>query len=206
MQIADAIFFVVILIISVVIHEVSHGYVAELYGDDTARRAGRLTLNPLKHLDLFGSIILPLMLVLIQSPFLFGWAKPVPYDPRNLRDRKWGTFWVASAGILSNFFLAIFFGLILRFLVAEGSPPQIIFIVSSIILINLGLGIFNLIPIPPLDGSKLLFSLLPESALPTLMFLERYSLIILLVFIFLLSGYLYPILTFLYTLITGMVA
>ena len=205
MQLADAIFFIAILIISVVIHEISHGYVAERFGDDTARNAGRLTLNPLKHLDMFGSIILPFMLILVQSPFLLGWAKPVPYDPRNFSNRKWGTFWVAAAGILANFFLAIFFGLILRFLIMQGSSSQIVYIVSSIILTNLGLGIFNLIPIPPLDGSKILFSLLPESAFSTLVFLERYSLIILLVFVFFLSQYLYPVLAFLYTLITGIV-
>jgi len=203
MQVADAIFFIVILIVSVVIHEVSHGFVAERFGDDTARRAGRLTLNPLKHLDIFGSIILPLVLVLTHSPFLFGWAKPVPYNPNNLSNRKWGTFWVSAAGVLSNFFLAIFFGIILRFLVAQGGSPQAVYIISSIVLINIGLGIFNLIPIPPLDGSKILFSLLPESSYSILVFLERYSLILLLIFIFFLSSYLFPILSFLYYLITG---
>lgn len=205
MQAADTIFFIIILIVSVVIHEISHGYVAELFGDDTARRAGRLTLNPLKHLDMFGSIILPLLLVILQSPFLLGWAKPVPYNPLNLSNRKWGTFWVSAAGVLANFFIAIFFGILLRFLVSGGAPAQAIFILSSIVLMNLGLGIFNLIPIPPLDGSKLLFSVLPDSAYPTLVFLERYSLIILVAFVFLLSSYLFPVMSYLYTLITGIV-
>ena len=103
MQAIDTIFYIAILIMSVVIHEVSHGFVAEYFGDKTARFAGRLTLNPLKHLDLFGSVILPIFMYL-SFGFAFGWAKPVPYNPDNLRDRKWGTLWVAAAGIISNIF------------------------------------------------------------------------------------------------------
>ena len=97
---------------SVVIHEVAHGFMAEYFGDQTARYAGRLTLNPLKHLDMFGSILLPAILVLTQSPFLFGWAKPVPYNEANLSNKKWGTIAVAGAGVLANFSIAIFFGII----------------------------------------------------------------------------------------------
>ena len=148
---------------SVVIHEVSHGFVALRFGDKTALYAGRLTLNPLKHLDMFGSIILPAFLVLTHSPFLFGWAKPVPYNPNNLTNRKWGTIAVAAAGVLANLFMAILFGLILRFSINSVVPTNFVSIISSIVLINLGLAIFNLIPIPPLDGSKILFSLLPSS-------------------------------------------
>src|ERR1035437_135579 len=114
MDATNAIFYIAILIMSIVIHEVSHGFMAEYFGDNTARNAGRLTLNPIKHLDLFGSILLPAVLVLSHSPFLFGWAKPVPYNPNNLRDRKWGTIWVAAAGILANFLIAIVFGIIIR--------------------------------------------------------------------------------------------
>ena len=100
---------------SVVIHEVSHGFMAEYFGDDTARDAGRLTLNPIPHLDIFGSIILPAVLVLAHSPFLFGWAKPVPYNPNNLRNKKWGTVAVAAAGILANLAIAIFFCSLINF-------------------------------------------------------------------------------------------
>ena len=201
----DTIFFIVILIMSVVIHEVSHGFVAEKFGDSTARDLGRLTLNPLKHLDIFGSILLPALLIITHSPFLFGWAKPVPYNPNNLTNRKWGTFWIAIAGILANLFIAIFFGLILRFLVAGNVVvAESVFIISTIVLINLGLAIFNLIPIPPLDGSKILFSLLPASFYSTVAFLEQYSLFLLLAFIIFFSNYLYPILTFMYSLITGL--
>lgn len=187
---------------SVVIHEVSHGFVAFRFGDKTALYAGRLTLNPIKHLDPIGSVILPLFLILTNSSFLFGWAKPVPYNPNNLTDKKWGTVAVASAGVLSNFFIAILFGLILRFF-GEVSP-KLSFIVSSIVLVNLGLGIFNLVPVPPLDGSKILFSLLPRSFYPVISFLEQYSLVVILIFIVFLSDNLRPILSYLYKLITGL--
>ncbi len=189
---------------SVVIHEVSHGFIALRFGDKTALYAGRLTLNPLKHLDLFGSIILPAFLILTHSSFLFGWAKPVPYNPNNLTNKKWGTIAVASAGILANLTIAIFFGLILRFSINSAVSISFISIISSIILINLGLAIFNLIPIPPLDGSKILFSLLPNSFYSIISFFERYSLVLIVIFIVFFVNYLYPILTFLFHLITGL--
>ncbi len=189
---------------SVVIHEVSHGFVALRFGDKTALYAGRLTLNPLKHLDIFGSIILPAFLVLTHSPFLFGWAKPVPYNPNNLTNKKWGTVAVASAGILANLFIAVFFGLILRFSINSAVSVNFVSIISSIILVNLGLAIFNLVPIPPLDGSKILFSLLPNYLYRTISFLEQYQLVLIVIFIVFFADYLYPILTFLFHLITGL--
>ena len=189
---------------SVVIHEVSHGFMALRFGDKTALYAGRLTLNPLKHLDLFGSIILPAFLVLTHASFLFGWAKPVPYNPNNLTNRKWGTIAVASAGILANLSLAVFFGLILRFSLNSIVSVNFVSIISSIVLINLGLAIFNLVPIPPLDGSKILFSFLPRSFYRVISFFEQYSLVLIVVFIIFFADYLYPILTFLFHLITGL--
>ena len=189
---------------SVVVHEVSHGFVAELLGDRTARHARRLTLNPLRHLDPFGSIILPALLVLSHAGFVVGWARPVPYNPDNLRNRKWGTIAVASAGIIANFFIAILFGTILRFSVNFSFPAGFGFIVSSIIIVNLALALFNLVPIPPLDGSKILFNLLPESFYHLADFLERYSLIFLIIFIVFFSNYLFPMLAYLYHLITGL--
>ncbi|MEI6580918.1 MAG: site-2 protease family protein [bacterium] len=203
MQATDAIFYILILIMSVVIHEVSHGFVAEYFGDKTARFAGRLTLNPLKHLDMFGSILLPALLVITQSPFLFGWAKPVPYNPENLRNKKLGTIAIASAGVLANLFIALMFGLILRFSLGMNVPNGFDFIVSSIVVVNLGLAIFNLIPIPPLDGSKIFFNLLPRSFYGLTSFFENYSFVLLIVFIVFFSNYLYPVLIFLFRLITG---
>jgi len=211
MDATNAIFYVVILIMSVVIHEVSHGFMAEYFGDNTARNAGRLTLNPIPHLDIFGSIILPAILVITGSPFLFGWAKPVPYNPNNLSNRKWGTMWVAAAGILTNFFIAIVFGIVIRLAPSFGLPPYDILsphpfyvITSAIVAVNIVLGVFNLVPIAPLDGSKILFSFLPERAFSLMLAYEQYSLILLLVFIVFFSNYLYPILAFLFHLITGL--
>ena len=114
MDTINTIFYIVILILSVIIHEVSHGFMAEKFGDKTARFAGRLTMNPLKHLDLFGSVILPLMLIITKAGFLIGWAKPVPYNPNNLTNRKWGTVAVAGAGILANLVIAIVFSIFIR--------------------------------------------------------------------------------------------
>ena len=204
MQGIDAIFYISILIMSIVIHEVSHGFMAERFGDNTARNAGRLTLNPIKHLDLFGSILLPTILILSKTGFIFGWAKPVPYNPNNLSNRKWGTVWVAAAGILANFFITIVFGLIIRFSSGFALPSGFYFRTSAIVIVNLALGIFNLVPIPPLDGSKILFSFLPDRAFSFILAYEQYSLILLLVFIVFFSDYLYPILTFLFHLITGL--
>lgn len=204
MDATNAIFYVAILIMSVVIHEISHGFMAEYFGDKTARHAGRLTLNPIKHLDLFGSILLPAFLVISNAGFLFGWAKPVPYNPYNLSDRKWGTIAVASAGVLANFFIAILFGFILRFATSFGVPPEFYFIVSAIVVVNLGLAIFNLVPIPPLDGSKIFLSFLPRSMDRTIEIFEQYSIIILIVFVVYFSKYLYPILSFLFNLLTGL--
>lgn len=203
MQPIDIIFYILILLFSIVIHEVSHGFMAEYFGDDTARNQRRLTLNPIPHIDPVGSIILPALLVLTHAPFFFGWAKPVPYNPNNLRDLKWGTFWVAAAGIISNILIAIVFGIILRLVAPHNPPESLYFILSIIVLMNLALALFNLVPIPPLDGSKILFSLLPRSFYPLIVFLEQYALVLLLIFIVFFVDYLYPILAILYYLITG---
>jgi len=204
----DGIFYIAILVMSVVIHEISHGFMAEYFGDPTARFAGRLTLNPLKHLDPFGSVILPAFLVLSGSSILFGWAKPVPYNPDNLTDKKWGTVAVASAGVLANLLIAITFGIIMRFIPSFNLNATIsedlYFITTIIVVTNLALAVFNLIPIPPLDGSKILFSLLPVSFSNAIIFIEQYALVLLLIFIVFFSEFLFPIIAFLFYLITGL--
>ncbi|MEK7459908.1 MAG: site-2 protease family protein [Patescibacteria group bacterium] len=202
MSAIDAIFFIAILIMSVVIHEISHGFVAEQYGDKTARHAGRLTLNPIVHLDFFGSILLPAFLY-FTTGFAFGWAKPVPYNPDNLSPRKMGNIAVAAAGVVANLFIAIFFGLILRFTLHSQMSEGFYLIISSIVKLNLALAIFNLVPIPPLDGSKIIFPLLPKSLDSIISTIEQYSFIFLIIFIVFFLEYLYPILTFLFHFITG---
>src|SRR3989344_2176177 len=151
----DTVFSILILVMSVVIHEVCHGYAAEALGDPTARYAGRLTLNPLKHLDPIGSFIVPFVLSLIPPYIVFGWAKPVPVNPYNLKNGKWGEVLVSAAGPLSNLALALIFGLMIRFNDALQFFPQSFFsIATSVVLINLLLAVFNSVPIAPLDGSK----------------------------------------------------
>lgn len=198
----DYIFPIIIFIFSVIIHEVSHGYVAYMQGDNTAKFAGRLTLNPIPHIDMFGSIILPLLLIFSGSPMVIGWAKPVPFNPYNLRNQKWGEALVALAGPLSNIFIAVVFGLLIRFSVF----PDLINPFIYIVFINLVLATFNLVPIPPLDGSKILFSVLPYSMNNVRGFLEKNGFVLLLLFIFFLWKFVYPLIGIEFSLITGMSA
>jgi len=156
-------FFFLALIFSIIIHEVSHGFVAEMLGDPTARLQGRLTLNPIPHIDLVGTIFVPSLLVLLHAPFLFGWAKPVPYNPYNLKNQKWGEAWVAGAGPGVNILLALVFGLIARFGFGV-LPHTFVMLAGLVVFINILLAFFNLLPIPPLDGSKLLRAVLPYRA------------------------------------------
>ena len=186
MQAIDGIFYVVILIMSVVVHEFAHGYTAYLLGDNTARIQGRLTLNPLKHLDIFGSVLLPLLLVISKAGFVIGWARPVPYNPNNLRNGRNGNIMVSVAGILANLFIAILFGLMIRFATQLGLPPYTSLpihpfykITSIIVLTNLVLALFNIIPIPPLDGSRVIVALLPSRFQQVERFLDSYGFVIL---------------------------
>ncbi len=185
-----------ILIMSVVIHEVSHGYAALMLGDPTAKFAGRLTLNPMRHLDPWGSVLIPFLLVISQAGILFGWAKPVPYNPYNLRNQKYGPAIVGAAGPLSNLALALLAGIMMRaFFVTGVFEGLIIQILAIIIFINILLMVFNLLPIPPLDGSKLLFAILPVSE-HTKMMLDQYGFVILIAFIFLFGSLLQTMVLF----------
>jgi Zn-dependent protease len=156
----DIILTLVVLILSIIAHEVAHGYAANALGDPTAKLAGRLTLNPLAHIDPLGSIIIPGLLVITSSPILFGWAKPVPYNPYNLRNQRWGEAIVAVAGSATNILLAIIFALIIRFGANVLSANTLGFL-ATIAFVNLFLGCFNLIPFPPLDGFTVLRGILP---------------------------------------------
>lgn len=202
----EAIFFLIILIFSVMIHEIAHGYAAEMSGDPTARLAGRLTLNPVSHIDPMGSIIVPVLLYFGSGgAFAFGWAKPVPYNPHNLKNFKWGTVAVGLAGVLSNLFIATVFGLIVRFHdvfgISAGSP--FLMMIGTIVLVNLILAVFNTIPFPPLDGARVLFALLPYRFQYIHDYLEQ-NWIFFLIFVFFLSQYLIsPAVSFLLHLIIG---
>lgn len=153
-------FTIVVLILSIIVHEVAHGYAANALGDPTARLAGRLTLNPVPHVDVFGSLLIPGLLVLTQSPFLFGWAKPVPYNPYNLSNKRWGEAIVGIAGVATNLGIAVIFALIARYTFSAGME-EFATIAATIVYVNLFLGLFNLIPFPPLDGFTVLRGLLP---------------------------------------------
>ena len=189
-------FLYIVVIISAVFHEFMHGWMANNLGDSTAKDLGRLTLNPLKHIDLIGTLLLPLFLILTTNGGFIGWAKPVPYNPYNLTDRKFGSTKVAFAGPAANFFMALIFGLIVRFIPLNST----LFVTFSwITYINLALGFFNLIPVPPLDGSKLLIDLFPKSAI----FVMRFS--VFGIFFALLIGFfiLSPLSSLFFSLITG---
>jgi Zn-dependent protease len=215
-------FYFLTLVYSVIIHEVSHGMVALWLGDLTAKYADRLNLNPLKHIDPFGSVILPILLA-ITTGFAFGWAKPVPYNPYNLRNQKWGPTWVALAGPASNLLLATLAALIAKLLplpllaktdilsrfvgviggradflerfglfaaALSGSLSGIFFgLLLLVIFWNVVLACFNILPVPPLDGSKLLYALVPMRE-RTVFILEQYGLFLLIFVIFFFS---YPI-------------
>jgi len=179
---------IIVLIMSVVVHEVSHGYAAYWLGDPTAKYAGRLNFNPVNHLDLFGSFIVPGILMITGSPFLFGWAKPVPFNPYNLRNQKWGPAIVGLAGPFSNLIMAIVAGMLTRTMLVFGVVDGFILQLLSItVFINILLMVFNMLPIPPLDGSKLLFAAVPISD-HTKMTLERYGFVFLLIFLVLFQG------------------
>lgn len=197
------IFYIIVLLYSVVIHEVSHGLMADSLGDPTAKNLGRLTLNPLRHMDMFGSFLLPLLLFVAQAPFIIGYAKPVPYNPQNLSDKKYGPAKVALAGPASNIALALIFGLSLRLMPDIFTSSLIPELFSFIIVLNLVLAVFNLFPIPPLDGHWLLMTFLPARFNAFKVFVYKYSLPLLFVFIIFIFPLIFPLVAIIFRLITG---
>lgn len=195
-----AVFSVLVLIFSIVAHEVSHGYAALALGDKTALYAGRLTMNPLKHIDPIGSIVVPIMTMM--AGIGFGWAKPVPYNPAFLRDKRWGDTKVALSGPLTNLGIAFAFALLARFGVGS-IPEQALTLMTIVVWINIALAVFNMIPVPPFDGSKLLLNLLPYRYRYVFEYMERYWFAILVVIVLFAPTIISPLVRFVFTLFMG---
>lgn len=195
-------FSLIIILLSVVIHEYAHGWMADRLGDSTARDAGRLVLNPIAHIDLWGSILMPAMIFFSTGgSLIFGYAKPVPFNPYNLRDQKYGVAKVALAGPAANFLVALSLGLLLRFF--PGISSDLVMSIAAIIQINLVLFVFNLLPIPPLDGSKVLMPFLPYNLQEKLISIEQYGMYIVLIFALFGFHLIIPIIDLLFKLIIG---
>lgn len=218
------------LVLAITFHEAAHGYVALKKGDPTAKMVGRVTLNPLVHIDPIGTVLLPAFLILTRSPFLFGWAKPVPVNFRLLRDQKRDPIYVAAAGVVTNLALAAISGLLFRFIgfmdpyairkaVYQGyaaqadGVAQMIFVPVALMCVasirwNVLLAIFNLIPIPPLDGGRIAVGLLPYGPSQALASVERYGIILVIVlFMFdpfgIIRGIIYPVMNLLFSIFLG---
>lgn len=168
---------------AVVIHECSHAFVAYKLGDSTAKRMGRLTLNPIAHIDPFGTVVLPILLILMKAPVLFGWAKPVPINFASLHNPKRDMIWVGLAGPASNLLFALIASLLLK--AGLKNIPVAAFILESMMVLNVVLAVFNLIPLPPLDGSRVLVGLLPMRFAMFVIQLERYGFLILFALLYL---------------------
>lgn len=176
----NLIIIILVFLPAVILHEYAHGWVAYKLGDPTAKLAGRLTLNPIKHIDPVGTILLPAFLILMRSPILFGWAKPVPVNFLNLYRPKRDMLWVGIAGPVVNIFLAVTLSLLLKLELSDGLRD----ILGLAILVNLILAVFNMLPIPPLDGSRLVMSLLPMPYARSYAKLEPYGILIVFVLLY----------------------
>ncbi len=207
----ESIFFIIVLVLSIVVHEAAHGFAANWLGDPTARLEGRLTINPFAHIDPMGSVIIPGILLLSGANLLFGWAKPVPYNPHNLRNKRWGEALVAGAGPFVNVVIAVVFAMMIRFSDILALPEASLPLIAFVVYLNLLLALFNMVPVPPLDGSKILKSLLPIGLMIKFRafeeFMYRYGILGAILFLFIFITLLWPFfsafLGMVFTLLTG---
>lgn len=202
MALESAIFLYIVIIFSAIIHEYFHGWMAYYLGDPTAKYAGRLTLNPVVHIDPFGTVVLPIILLLMGGIFI-GYAKPVPFNPLNLRDQKRGIAYVGLAGPASNLLIALILGLFVRFFGSFGFLATVAPFLSFVVLVNIWLAMFNLLPLPPLDGSKVLLGLAPRSFEKYYYKLEAMGMVNLFIAFFLAMSILPFVVPFVFNLIVG---
>lgn len=195
MDIVTTLFLVIILIISIVFHELAHGYAADWLGDPTARLAGRLTLNPLAHMELMGSLLLPFLCIVSGSGFVIGWAKPVPFTVRLLKNQRWGPALVAIAGPVVNMLFAILGGIAFRL---TGNP-----ILVLIVSVNVSLFIFNLIPLPPLDGHHILGALFPKYQVWANSLMRGYGFVIMILVILFAGSFISPVVSLITNILLG---
>lgn len=196
------------IIFAITVHEAAHGYAAKYFGDMTAFNAGRITLNPIKHIDLFGTILLPAMTIMLGG-ILFGWAKPVPVDFSRLPNPKKDMLWVAAAGPASNFVMAIFWAFVIKFSITapEAIAYPLVLMAKAGVGINIVLMVLNLLPLPPLDGGRIAVSLLPMHLARPFAQLERFGFVILIALLFtgILSKILDPLINVVYSLINSLI-
>lgn len=196
MDFITTLFSIVVLVISVMFHELAHGAVADRLGDPTARLAGRLTLNPLAHLEWMGSFILPLLCIISGSGFIIGWAKPVPFNPRLLKYQRWGPALVAIAGPLMNILIAVLCAIAFRLVAAHGGPVGFAQMLSVVVMVNVSLAIFNLVPLPPLDGHHILGALFERYRQWSNSLMRGYGFVIMILVILFAGSIISPVVSF----------
>ena len=189
-------FSIIILVLSIMFHELAHGTVADKLGDPTPRLHGRLTLNPFAHLELLGSVVVPLLCIVSGSGFIIGWAKPVPFNPAQLKYKRWGPALVALAGPVMNISIAILCAIAFRIFYATGLNMPLVAMLAQVVVINISLAVFNLIPIPPLDGHHILGALIPKFRLLSNQLMSRYGILILILVLFFAGSIISPVVAF----------
>lgn len=196
MDTLTAFFLIVILILSIMFHELAHGTIADTLGDPTPRLHGRLTLNPFAHLELLGSLVVPLLCIVSGSGFIVGWAKPVPFNPAQLKYKRWGPALVALAGPVMNISIALMCALAFRLVYATGLNMPLVSMLAQVVVVNISLAVFNLIPIPPLDGHHILGAFVPKFKSFSNRIMARFGMIVLVLVLFFAGSLISPIVAF----------